>query len=284
MVSTATKKQRPKRKKNLKEALYKNLLKIAGLGKSPALPEGDGDPRSREQYHFKLLLDAEATENLIEKAKSNEAGVVDYLISALKISMDKWNESYNAFGDLIRTYATINLKGEGETAGRSNSFGFFFIKTRAAQRADERDLVRLISRKRSNQTGMRAGMKSYQNIEFLVNLIRHGPLSLRKRVVSAFMGLNRFSMGVTYMGRTLISENGEGEDNSMSATQPGLEVADVHGFGHKLVPGAPLVFTLYIFRGRLNMVSSVSGRLFSEASARKYSEYALEGIRRISGP
>jgi NRPS condensation-like uncharacterized protein len=281
MVSTATKRKSNPERIRFRDRIYKNLLKIGGLGKSPALPMAAGDPRGSEQRHFKRVLSTEETERLLGKAKTDQAGVVDYLLAATNMAVDLWNEPVKNRPGLIRTYATINLKGTDDTIANSNSIGFLVIKTKPSERNTGQDLVKRICRKRIKQAQRQVGIKSYQNIEFMVNLIRHGPLSWRRRVVSAVMNRNRFSMGITYMGRILISDQDEADPNSFSASQPGLEVVDVHGFGHKLVPGAPLVFTFYIFRGRLQMIASISAKLFKEAAAISYSDHVIDSLRSI---
>ena len=105
------------------------------------------------------------------------------------------------------------------------------------------------------------------------------PFGLRSRIVHSLMQKHQFSVAITMLGVIWPAfKNGKPTVDTCLTQTGNLSVSTVHGIGYKLLSNTHLLFIVYFFRNRLNIVLAASACLFTREESEAFMDLMLTNL------
>lgn len=284
-LSTSRKRQVNIKKNLLRDLIAKARLAISPLLERPVLPVGSGDPGDSAQHHIKRVLSEAETASMVATALKNGQSLLDLLMVCTNLAVDRWNERHNVRPGLVTTSVTVNMRGRFEGIDNPNNASILVFKSTPEQRSDPKELARAMALARIKLLRNQMDRRFHSNIAFMNDSVRVLPFHVRRRIVHFIVEQHQFSVAVTLLGAIWPKIRNGRPSLESDLTEVGeLKVTEVHGVGYKLLSRTRILFIVYAFRNRINVVLAASGCLFTRDEAESFMDLTLEILRELSVP
>jgi hypothetical protein len=280
-ISISTARKRPAR---LKKRTFRDFFRDARLAfepfvRSAVLPAGSGRTADLEQHQIKRMCSVDDSERILGLALKSRASLVDVLVSATNIAVDRWNQARNIDPGFVTTSMTVNMKGRFKGFEKSNNSGLIFFESQPHERQDPKTFARSIALSRIGQFRRHMDLRFFHNVSKMTNSFRVIPFKKRRKIVNYFMQKHQYSIGVTLLGVVWPElENGRPTGRSGLTETGNLRIKEIHGIGYKLLSNTHLVLTVYVYRQQLNLVLAASASLFERSEAEQFMDLIVENL------
>lgn len=279
-LSTDMKNMTSRKRPTVRDALASLRRSVAAWARRPVLPAGSGDPGDTREYHIKRLFSVEETKRILEWTAGADVRLSDLMVVCGNISIDRWNELRNVRPGIVTTAMTVNMKGRYRGLKEPNSTSVVFFKSVAEDRQEPTENIRTVAAARTRHFTRQLDLRLSGNLAKMLDLVRRLPFKARRRVVHHLVNNQQFSMTVTMLGVVWPAHGPDRERGASFPTRIGdALISEVHGIGYKLLSSTPIVFIVYIFRHRLNIVMAAAGSLFSREEAERFADTFLAVLR-----
>lgn len=270
-----------KRAAKLKERTFKDTIAEAKDAFVPffeksQLPIGRGSKRDTRQFHVKRLFSEEDTKRIMEYKR---IGLVDRLVYASNLAIDKWNQERNVKPSILRTSLTVNMQGRYSWFDKPNNSGVITFEADPWDRRDPAEFLKKVSRSRIRQFRNHMDLRFFINVRKMNDTFRILPFRLRKNIVNFVMERHQYSIGVTMLG-TMNPEirNGRPTGDSIRAILGELHVSEIHGIGYKLLSKTHLVIIAYVYDKNLNIVMATDACHFTRQEAEEFLDLVIANM------
>ena len=279
-LSTAMKTEISRKRPTVRDALASLRRSVGALTRRPVLPAGSGDPGDTREYHIKRLFSEEETERILQRTSSMDVRLSDLMVACGNVALDRWNEHRHVRQGMVTTAMTVNMKGRYRGLREPNSTSVVFFKSAAEDRMHPKRLLHTVAASRTRHFARQLDLRMSGNLAKMLDLVRRLPFSARQRVVHHLVHNQQFSMTITMLGVVWPLRRADRELGASFPTRIGnMLINEVHGIGYKLLSSTPLVFVVYIFRRRLNIVMAAAGSLFTRDEADRFADAFIAVLR-----
>jgi len=284
-LSTGRKRRVVVKKGGVRELIEKARLAIKPMLERSVLPAGSGNRSDTAQYHIKRLLSEEETASIVAAALQNGHSLLDQLVVSANIAVDRWNGQRNVRPGMLTTSVTVNMRGRFQGVDSPNNASLLVFKATPEQRSDPKGLARSMALARIKLFRNQMDRRYHANIAMMNDLIRTWPFSVRRRIVHFIIERFQYSLAVTLLGAIWPKvQNGRPTLESDLTELGDAKIPEVHGLGYKLLSRTRVLFYVYFFRKRMNIILAASACLFTRGEAESFLDLTLDVIRELSAP
>jgi hypothetical protein len=273
-----------KRRVNRKHAQWTDFLSesreaISHVLEKPAVPAGNGESSDLRQHHVKRVLSPEDTKRAVKVSATNGASLVDLLSMAGSLAVDGWDRVRGVPPGILTSSMSVNMKGRFGGMDAPNNSALLFFRSLPHERADCADFVRTLALRRIRQFRRQMDLKFYRDVSRMNALLRAFPFPMRRKLVHFIMQHYRYSVAITLLGVIWpVFRNGRPTTESAFTRSGNLDITEIHGIGYKLLSSTPLLFIVYFYRNRLNLVLAASAGLFTRNAAEEFMDLFLNNL------
>ncbi|HTY23587.1 MAG TPA: condensation domain-containing protein [Desulfomonilaceae bacterium] len=273
-----------KRQVKIKEPRWWNFLAeareaVSNMFDKPTLPVGSGSPGDLRQYQIKRALSVEDTERIGKISAGRGVSFVDLLTACSNTTIDQWNAARNVSPGELTTSMSVNMKGRFRGFNTDNNSALLFFRSLPHERENPDAFMRSLSLARIKQFRNNKDFKFYQDVSRMTAAFRLLPFGLRSRIVHSLMQKHQFSVAITMLGVIWPAfKNGKPTVDTCLTQAGNLSVSTVHGIGYKLLSNTHLLFIVYFFRNRLNIVLAASAGLFTREESEAFMDLMLTNL------
>ncbi|MBI5571562.1 MAG: hypothetical protein HY914_16590 [Desulfomonile tiedjei] len=254
---------------------------ISALFEHPTLPVGSSSPDDSREYHVKRVFSVEDTEEIARLSRVKTGSLVDLLAVCANLAIDQWNEARSQPPGMLTTTVSVNMRGRYREIHAANNSGQLFFKSMPEERTDAAAFARSLAIKRIAQFRRQMDFKFFQDVSRLTKAVSVLPFHLRRRLVHFLMDKHQYSVAMTVLGVIWPAfKNGRPTADTCLTRVGDLNIEEVHGIGYKLLSATRLLFIVYTFRNRLNLVLAASGNLFTRQEADEFMDLVLANLVR----
>jgi len=282
-MSSSRKRLVKTKKPKLLDFLREGKQALENMFLQPVLPAGSGSPGDLRQYQIKREFSVEDTQRLIKLSASKGVSLVDLLAACSSMAVDQWNDARGISPGVLTASMSVNMKGRFRGFNTDNNSALLFFKSLPHERQDPGSFMRSISLARIKQFRSNMDFKFYQDVSRMNTAFRLLPFRVKRPIVHSLMQKHQFSVAVGMLGVIWPTfRNGKPTMDSCLTETGNLAIAGVHGLGYKLLSNTHLLFIVYLFGSKLNIVLAASASLFTRAEADAFLELMVENLFRYS--
>jgi hypothetical protein len=279
-VSTSGKRRVKRKKLNWSNFFTEARDAVANLLEEPTLPKGNGTQGNPGQHHIKRLFSVEETARLDAAAGSKGGSLVDLLAVAANLAVDRWNVTRGGLNGNLTTSMSVNMKGRFRGMDTPNSSALLFFRSLPEDRMNPTQFVRSVALARIGQFRRQMDLKFHRDVSRMTAALRILPFALRRRIVHTLTEWHQYSVAITLLGVIWPAfRNGRATTESCPTEAGNLTITEVHGIGYKLLSSTPVLFIVYLFRNRLNVVLAASGGVFTRAEAEQFMDLFVHNLQ-----
>lgn len=277
-VSVSTSRKRAVRQKSTVLIDYWETLTQAMIPYARcSLPMGTGIPGDFSEHYIKRLFSVEETEGVVSKAVKIRAPFVDYLLAALSLAVDRWNEIRKVESSTLSASLTVNMQGRFQDRDGPNNDSILYFQFSQDQRKDFETLARLVSRFRIKQFRRQMDLKYSKAMAKLNNFLSIFPFRIRQEAYLKILQRHQTSFALGFMGVLWPESDGRRiSGDSYLASVGGLNITEAHGMAYRIVSSTPLYLTAYFFRKRLNLILSAAAWHFTKEEAQTFLDLVVD--------
>ena len=254
---------------------------VSALFEHPTLPVGSSSPDDQREHHVKRVFSVEDTAMIARLSRVKAGALVDLLAVCANLAVDQWNQARNEPPGMLTTTVSVNMRGRYREIRAANNSGQLFFRSMPEERADPAAFARSLAMQRISQFRRQMDFKFFQDVSRLTKAVSVLPFHLRRRLVHFLMERHQFSVAMTVLGVIWPAFKNGKPTSDTSLTRVGdLTIEEVHGIGYKLLSATRLLFIVYTFRNRLNLVLAASGNLFTRQEADQFMDLVLVNLFR----
>ncbi|MDA8408323.1 MAG: hypothetical protein M0T73_15890 [Deltaproteobacteria bacterium] len=236
-----------------------------------SVPRGNGVPGDFREHYIKRLLSEAETQRLVSNTAKMRATFVDYLLSTVCLSVDRWNDARKTESSMISAALTVNMQGRNRDQEGPNNDSVLYFRFSREQRKDPKILARTVYRARIRKFREGADLKYSKGLAKVNNLLRNFPFSIRQKAYVKILQKHQTSFALGFIGVLWPESLGRNISGDSYLKQVGgLGVIEAHGIAYRIVSRTPLYLTAYFFRKRLNLILSASAWLFTKDEAQEF--------------
>ena len=267
-ISTSRKRLVKIKKSNALDFLSEGREAIGNMFDKPTLPVGSGSPGDQRQYQIKRVFSIEETAKILKISAGKGVSLVDLLAACSNMAIDQWNDARGVSRGVLTTSMSVNMKGRFRGFHTDNNSALLFFKSAPHERQNHGAFMRSLSLARIKQFRNNMDFKFYQDVSRMTTAFRLLPFRLKSPIVHFLMQRHQFSVAITMLGVMWPAfRNGKPTMESCLTETGNLSVAAVHGIGYKLLSNTHLLFIVYFFANKLNIVLAASASLFTREEA-----------------
>ncbi len=283
-ISSSSKRRVKVRKNTLRESIAVARQTVDNLLEKPTLPVGTGFPDDPGHHHAKRVLSAEVTERIGRSSAKNGVSFVDLLTACTNLAVDRWNERRNVRPGILTTSMTVNTRGRIGGNDLPNNSSVIFFRFSPEERRDLKQFSRSLALARIKHFRKQMDLKYMQDIGRMMNSVRLFPLHLRRKIVHHVVDRHQFSIGVTLLGVLWPRiRNGKPTADTALTESGDLTIAEVHGFGYKLVSSTRVILYVYAFKNEMNLILASHACHFTRDEAEDFLDMILSNLLERSG-
>lgn len=273
-----------KRRVNFNRLSWRDLVANAGNALAhvvdrPTLPLGTGDPADSRQHQVKRVLSLDETDALVKFSTARGVSFVDLMVVCTNTAIDRWNRDRGVPPGTLTTSMSVNMKGRYRRVDTPNSSALIFFKSSPEERRDAAAFARSLALARIKQFRRQMDHKFYRDVELLNAALRPLPYNMKSRITNFVMSKHQFSVAITLLGVVWPGmRNGRPTQDTCVTRVAGANVTELHGVGYKLLSNTPLLFIMYVFRNRLNLVLAASASHFTRDEAESFVDLVLDQL------
>lgn len=284
-LSTSRKRRVSVKTSYWRDLIAKTRLAIRPMFEKPVLPAGSGLPSDMTQHHIKQVLSEEETTAVIAAALRKGCSLLDLLVVCANLAIDRWNDHRRVPPGLLTTSITVNMRGRFQGIDNPNNASLLFFKSTPEQRSDPQELARAIALARIKLFRNQVDRQFHGNIAMMNDSLRILPFRYRRRIVHNIIEHHQYSVAVTLLGAIWPKMRNGRPTLESDLTEVGdLQLTEVHGIGYKLLSSTRVLFIVYAFRQRINVILAASGCLFTREEAESFMNLTLEVLRELTEP
>ncbi len=282
-ISSSKKRLVKTKKPTLLDFLKEGKQALGNMFHQPALPVGSGSPGDLRQYQIKREFSIEDTERLVKISASKGVSLVDLLAACSSMAVDQWNAARGISPGVLTASMSVNMKGRFRGFNSDNNSALLFFKSLPHERQDPGSFMRSISLARIKQFRRNMDFKFYQDVSRMNTAFRLLPFRLKSPIIHRLMQKHQFSVAVGMLGVIWPTfRNGKPTMESCLAEAGNLGITSVHGLGYKLLSNTHLLFIVYFFGSKLNIVLAASASLFTREEADAFLELMVTNLFQYS--
>lgn len=263
-ISTSRKRLVKIKKSGALDFLSEAREALGNMFGKPTLPVGSGLPRDQRQYQIKRVFSIEETAKILKISAGKGVSLVDLLAACSNMAIDQWNDTRGVSRGVLTTSMSVNMKGRFRGFHNENNSALLFFKSLPHQRQNPGSFMRSLSLARIKQFRNNMDFKFYQDVSRMTTTFRLLPFRLKSPIVHFLMQKHQFSVAITMLGVMWPAfRNGKPTMESCLTETGDLSITAVHGIGYKLLSNTHLLFIVYFFANKLNVVLAASASLFT---------------------
>lgn len=282
-MSTSKKRLVKTKKPGLLDFLKEGKQALENMFHQPTLPVGSGSAGDLRQYQIKREFSIEDTERLIKISASKGVSLVDLLAAGSSMAIDQWNDARGVSRGMLTASMSVNMKGRFRGFNDDNNSALLFFKSLPHERQNLGSFMRSISLSRIKQFRHNMDFKFYQDVSRMNAAFRLLPFHLKRPIIHRLMQKHQFSVAVGMLGVIWPAfRNGRPTMESCLTETGNLSITGVHGLGYKLLSNTHLLFIVYFFANKLNIVLAASASLFTREEADAFLELMVANLFQYS--
>jgi hypothetical protein len=241
---------------------------LGNMFEKPTLPAGNGSSGDQRQFQIKREFSIEETEKIVKTSAGKGVSLVDLLAACSNMAIDQWNDARGISQGILTTSMSVNMKGRFRGFQTDNNSALLFFKSTPHERQNPRSFMRSLSLARIKQFRNNKDFKFYRDVSRMNTTFRLLPFRVKSPIVHWLMQKHQFSVGITMLGVIWPAfKNGKPTMESCLTETGNLSITSVHGIGYKLLSNTHLLFIVYFFANKLNVVLAASASLFTREEA-----------------
>jgi hypothetical protein len=267
-ISTSRKRLVKIKKSKALDLLSEARETLGNMFEKPTLPLGNGSPGDQRQFQIKREFSIEETERIVKISAAKGVSLVDLLAACSNMAIDQWNDARRVSRGILTTSMSVNMKGRFRGFHTDNNSALLFFKSAPHERQNPASFMRSLSLARIKQFRNNKDFKFYQDVSRMNATFRLLPFRLKSPIVHWLMQKHQFSVAITMLGVIWPAfRNGKPTMESCLTETGNVSITALHGIGYKLLSNTHLLFIVYFFANRLNVVLAASASLFTREEA-----------------
>ncbi len=267
-ISTSRKRLVKIKKSRALDFLSEAREALGNIFDRPTLPIGSGSPGDLRQYQIKRVFSTEETEKIVKISAGKGVSLVDLLAACSNMAIDQWNDARGVSRGVLTTSMSVNMKGRFRGFHTDNNSALLFFKSLPHERQNPGSFMRSLSLARIKQFRNNRDFKFYRDVSRMNAAFRLLPFRVKSPIVHFLMQKHQFSVAITMLGVMWPAfRNGKPTTETCFTETGNLSLTAVHGLGYKLLSNTHLLFIVYFFANRLNIVLAASASLFTREEA-----------------
>ena len=278
-ISTSRKRLVKIKKSRASDFLGEARETLGNMFEKPTLPVGNGSPGDQRQFQIKREFSIEETERIVKISAGKGVSLVDLLAACSNMAIDQWNDARGVSRGILTTSMSVNMKGRFRGFHTDNNSALLFFKSAPHERENTRSFMRSLSLARIKQFRNNKDFKFYRDVSRMTTTFRLLPFRLKSPIVHFLMQKHQFSVAITMLGVMWPAfRNGKPTMESCLTETGNVSITAVHGLGYKLLSNTHLLFIVYFFANKLNIVLAASASLFSREEAAAFLDLMVANL------
>ncbi len=273
------KKVKAHRKPGFVKGAARFLTETLSHRRRPAKPVGSGDPSDEREFQACRILSEADTGALLHVFRERGLPLVDRMVAASNISLDRWNEQRDAPSETITTAVTVSVKSRFEWSNSRNNSSVIFFRSEADDRKDPRGLALKLREARALQFERQTDLSMNRKMAGFISTLNNLPFSLRRRIAHHILEKHEYSFAVTFLG-VVHPDTGDPVKQKTAWFKTGnLEILGGAGTNYKQA-GAPYIMLIsYLYRSQFNLVTVTPGSVLTKDECEEFTDLFLLNLK-----
>ncbi|MFA6224413.1 MAG: hypothetical protein WC647_19095 [Desulfomonilaceae bacterium] len=236
-----------------------------------SLPYGVGVTGDENEHHVKRVFSVRESTDIVLRAKKTRVPFVDYLLAAMALSIERWNDTHKVDTSVISAALTVNMQGRLENYQSPNNDSVIYFRFSREQRKDPVSFARQVFRFRLRKFREGADLKYIKGLSKLNHLFKLLPFHFRQNAYVKILSKHQTSFALGFIGVLWPESQGRKiTGDSYLKSVGGLDFIEAHGMAYRIFSGTPLYLTAYFFQKRLNLILSAQPWKFQKNEAQDF--------------